>query len=96
MAALLGVTLIVAVVALPRTEMFGRVLSSPWIAAAEAWSQAVKASNIPERDLALSAPLLLYSASSAFSSSRTAPSSSGVGVGVGVGGGGGGGSSGAW
>ena len=165
-ALLLVVTLIVGVVALARTEVFWRVLSSPWIAviagllvpllvaavayqpmfasrtatgsalalrsesfrrflaasegkhvewawqqglireysawavalgAAEAWSNAVKASNIPERDVALGGPLLVYSASSAFSSSRTAPSSSGgSGGGGGVGGGGGGGSSGSW
>jgi len=66
------------------------------LGAAEAWSDAVKASNIPEPELSLSGPLLLYSASSAFSSSHTAPSSSGSGGGGGVGGGGGGGSSGSW
>ena len=68
------------------------------LGAAEAWSKAVKASNIPDpQTVALGGPLLLYSASSAFSSSRTAPSSSGGGVGGGgVGGGGGGGSSGSW
>jgi hypothetical protein len=67
------------------------------LGAAEAWSKAVKASNIPEPQVALSGPLLLYSAGAAFSSSRTAPSSSGGGGGGGgVGGGGGGGSSGSW
>jgi len=66
------------------------------LGAAEAWSNAVEASNIPEPQTALSGPLLLYSARSAFSSSHTAPSSSGGGGGGGVGGGGGGGSSGSW
>ena len=67
------------------------------LGAAEAWSKAVKASNIPDPQVALSGPLLLYSAGSAFSSSRTAPSSSSGGIGGGgVGGGGGGGSSGSW
>jgi hypothetical protein len=67
------------------------------LGAAEAWSKAVKASNIPDPQVSLSGPLLLYSAGSAFSSSRTAPSSSGGGGGGGgVGGGGGGGSSGSW
>lgn len=67
------------------------------LGAAEAWSKAVKASNIPDPQTALSGPLVLYSAGSAFSSSRTAPSSSsGGGGGGGVGGGGGGGSSGSW
>lgn len=67
------------------------------LGAAEAWSEAVKSSNIPEPEVSLGGPLLLYSASSAFSSSHTAPSSSGSGGGGGgVGGGGGGGSSGSW
>ncbi len=66
------------------------------LGAAEAWSKAVKASNIPDPQTALSGPLVLYSAGSAFSSSRTAPSSSSGGGGGGVGGGGGGGSSGSW
>ena len=66
------------------------------LGAAEAWSTAVEASNIPEPQVALGGPLLLYSARSAFSSSHTAPSSSGGGGGGGVGGGGGGGSSGSW
>jgi hypothetical protein len=67
------------------------------LGAADAWSDAVKASAIPEPEVALSGPLLLYSASSAFSSSHTAPSSSGGGGGGGgLGGGGGGGSSGSW
>ena len=68
------------------------------LGAAEAWSKAVKASNIPDPQVALSGPLLLYSAGAAFSSSHTAPSSSGGGGGGGggVGGGGGGGSSGSW
>ena len=67
------------------------------LGAAEAWSKAVKSSAIPDPEVALSGPLLLYSASSAFSSSHTAPSSSGGGGGGGgLGGGGGGGSSGSW
>jgi uncharacterized membrane protein YgcG len=66
------------------------------LGAAEAWSEAVKASAIPDPEVALSGPLLLYSASSAFSSSHTAPSSSSGGGGGGIGGGGGGGSSGSW
>ena len=71
------------------------------LGAAEAWWNAVEASNIPDPQASLSGPLLLYSASSSFSSSRTAPSSSagsgGGGFGGGgVGGGGGGGSSGSW
>ncbi len=68
------------------------------LGAAEAWSNAVKSSKIPDPQVALSGPLLLYSAGSAFSSARTAPSSSGGsgGGGGGVGGGGGGGSSGSW
>jgi hypothetical protein len=67
------------------------------LGAAEAWSNAIKASNITDPQLALSGPLVLYTAGSAFSSSHTAPSSSGGGGGSGgVGGGGGGGSSGSW
>jgi uncharacterized membrane protein YgcG len=74
------------------------------LGAAEAWSKAVKASNIPDPQVALSGPLLVYSAGSAFASSRTEPSSSGSGGsgggggfdGGGVGLGGGGGSSGSW
>ncbi len=67
------------------------------LGAAQAWSDAVKSSAIPDPEVALSGPLLLYSAGSAFSSSHTAPSSSGGGGGGGgLGGGGGGGSSGSW
>lgn len=67
------------------------------LGAAEAWSKAVKASNIPDPQIALSGPLLVYTAGLAFSSTHTAPSSSsGGGGGGGVGGGGGGGSSGSW
>lgn len=67
------------------------------LGAAEAWSKAVEASNIPDPQVALGGPLLVYSAGSAFSSTHTAPSSSGGGGGGGgVGGGGGGGSSGSW
>lgn len=69
------------------------------LGAAEAWTDAVKSSNIPEPDLALSGPLLLYSCPGSFSSTHTKPSSSGSGGGFGgggVGGGGGGGSSGSW
>jgi len=46
------------------------------LGAAEAWSNAVKASNIPDPQASLSGPVLLHSANSAFSS-RTVPSSSG-------------------
>ena len=69
------------------------------LAAAEAWSKAVKASAIPDPDMSLSGPLLLYTAAPAFSSAHTPPSSSGGGGGFsggGPGGGGGGGSSGSW
>lgn len=68
------------------------------LGAADAWSKAVKASNIPEAQSSLTGPLLMYSAASVFTSSMTAPSSSGGGGGFGggVGGGGGGGSSGSW
>jgi hypothetical protein len=70
------------------------------LGAADAWTDAVKSSNIPEPDLALNGPLLLYSRPGSFSSTHTKPSSSsGSGGGFsggGVGGGGGGGSSGSW
>jgi hypothetical protein len=70
------------------------------LGAAEAWTDAVKSSNIPEPELALSGPLLLYLHPGSFSSTHTQPSSSGssggFGGGGGVGGGGGGGSSGSW
>ena len=71
------------------------------LGAADAWSEAVKSSNIPEPDDALRGPLLLHSSSSSFRSSRTPPSSSGgsggfSGGGGGAGSGGGGGSSGSW
>lgn len=69
------------------------------LGAADAWSRAVQASNIPDAQVALAGPLLVHSSASAFTSSMTAPSSSGGGGGFsggGVGGGGGGGSSGSW
>lgn len=75
---------------------------SAWAVAldtADAWKRAIESSNIPDPDVALAGPLLVYTASSAFRASHTPPSSSGGGGGVGgggVGGGGGGGSSGSW
>jgi hypothetical protein len=67
------------------------------LGAAEAWSNAIKSSNIPDQQMAFSGPLVLYTAGSVFSSSHTAPSSAGGGGGLGgIGGGGGGGSSGSW
>ena len=66
------------------------------LGAAEAWSKAIESSNIPDPQVALAGPLVVYSAGSAFASTHTAPSSSGGGGGGGVGGGGGGGSSGSW
>ena len=67
------------------------------LGAADAWSDAIRASNIADQQVALAGPLLVHSAASSFRSSHTAPSSSGGGGGGGgVGGGGGGGSSGSW
>ena len=68
------------------------------LGAADAWSEAIRSSNIADPQVALAGPLLVYSAASSFHSSHTAPSSSGSGGGGGggVGGGGGGGSSGSW
>jgi hypothetical protein len=73
------------------------------LGAADAWSKAIEASNVPHPDAALGGPLLVHSAAGSFRSSRTAPSTSGSGGGGGfsgggggVGGGGGGGSSGSW
>tara|TARA_R110002110_G_scaffold140170_1_gene327290 strand:- start:3054 stop:4898 length:1845 start_codon:yes stop_codon:yes gene_type:complete len=70
------------------------------LGAAEAWTDAVKSSNIAEPELVLGGPLLLYLHPGSFSSTHTQPSSSGssggFGGGGGVGGGGGGGSSGSW
>jgi hypothetical protein len=69
------------------------------LGAAEAWTDAVKSSNIAEPELALGGPLLLYLHPGSFSSTHTQPSSSGSSGGFGgggVGGGGGGGSSGSW
>ena len=70
------------------------------LGAAEAWTDAVKSSNIAEPELALGGPLLLYLHPGSFSSTHTQPSSSGssggFGGGGGVGGGGSGGSSGSW
>lgn len=47
------------------------------LGAAEAWSKAVKASNIPDPQVALGGPMLVYSAGSDFSTSHSAPRSSG-------------------
>ena len=69
------------------------------LGAADAWSSAIRASNVPDRDVYLAGPLVMHSNSTAFASTTTAPSSSGGGGGFsggGVGGGGGGGSSGSW
>ena len=69
------------------------------LGAADAWTRAIESSNIPDPDVALAGPLLVYTAGSAFRASHTPPSSSGGGGGGGgggVGGGGGGGSSGSW
>ncbi len=65
---------------------------------ADAWGDALAASNVPPTALLGYNPLLVHSMSSSFASSHTAPSSSGSGgsSGGGVGGGGGGGSSGSW
>lgn len=66
--------------------------------AADAWSDAIESSNVPDQSLALSGPLMVHSHSRSFSSAHTQPSSSGSGGGFsgGSGGGGGGGSSGSW
>lgn len=67
------------------------------LGAADAWTKAIRSSNIADPQVALAGPLLVHSAASSFRSSHTAPSSSGGGGGGGgVGGGGGGGSSGSW
>jgi len=70
------------------------------LGAADAWSSAIRASNVPERDTYLYGPMVMHTNMTAFSSTTTAPSSSGSGgggfSGGGVGGGGGGGSSGSW
>ncbi len=68
------------------------------LGAADAWTEAIRSSNIADPQIALAGPLLVHSAASSFHSSHTAPSSSGGGGGGGggVGGGGGGGSSGSW
>lgn len=70
------------------------------LGAADAWSRAIEASNIPDRDVARRGPLLIHTYSGSFASAHTPPSSSGGGGGGfgggGVGGGGGGGSSGSW
>ncbi|MCU1393931.1 MAG: hypothetical protein JWM34_2359 [Ilumatobacteraceae bacterium] len=71
--------------------------------AAEAWSKALEASNIPPPERLTATPLLVHSMSHSFATSHTAPSSSGGGGGGFSGGGGGfsgggggGGSSGSW
>ena len=51
------------------------------LGAADAWSSAIRASNVPERDTYLAGPLIMHSNVSAFSSTTTAPSSSGSGGG---------------
>ena len=72
------------------------------LGAADAWSKALAAANVPEPQMNLNTPLLVYSMGSSFNSTFTAPSSSGGigggggGFSGGVGGGGGGGSSGSW
>lgn len=73
------------------------------LGAADAWTKAVEASNIPHPELALRGPLLVHASSRSFGTSRVPPTSSGGGGGGGggfsggsVGGGGGGGSSGSW
>lgn len=72
------------------------------LGAADAWSKALAAANVPEPAMNLNTPLLVYSMGSSFNSTFTAPSSSGGGSSFGggfsggVGGGGGGGSSGSW
>jgi uncharacterized membrane protein YgcG len=72
------------------------------LGAAEAWSRALAASNVPPQASSMTSPLLLHSMRSSLSSATTAPSSSGSGSSGGgfsggsVGGGGGGGSRGSW
>lgn len=73
------------------------------LGAADAWSKALEASNVPPTvSASMTAPLLVHSMRSSFASATTAPSSSGSGGSGGgfssgsVGGGGGGGSSGSW
>ncbi|NND73408.1 MAG: DUF2207 domain-containing protein [Ilumatobacter sp.] len=68
------------------------------LGAADAWRDAIEASNIDHPDVALRGPLFVHTAASSFRSAHTPPSSSGGGGGGGggVGGGGGGGSSGSW
>lgn len=68
------------------------------LGAADAWSSAIRASDVPDQNLYLAGPMVMHSNVAAFSSTTTAPSSSGSGgfSGGGVGGGGGGGSSGSW
>ena len=70
------------------------------LGAADAWSSAIRAADVPDRDTYLYGPMVMHTNASAFSSTTTAPSSSGSGgggfSGGGVGGGGGGGSSGSW
>lgn len=70
------------------------------LGAADAWSRALEAANVPEPEI-YTAPLLIYSHRSDLSSTYTKPSSSSSSGGGGfsggsVGGGGGGGSSGSW
>lgn len=69
------------------------------LGAADAWSDAIRSSNLPDPDvIARTGPLVMYASASTFRSTHVAPSSSGAGGGGGggVGGGGGGGSSGVW
>ena len=70
--------------------------------AADAWERAIRASNIPEPQVALGGPLLVHSLAYSMAGTSTPPSSSGgssggfSGFSGGGGGGGGGGSSGSW
>jgi len=69
--------------------------------AADAWERAIRASDIPEPQVALSGPLLAHSLAYSMASTSTQPSSTGTSSGFsgfsgGGGGGGGGGSSGSW
>jgi uncharacterized membrane protein YgcG len=74
------------------------------LGAAEAWSRALAASNVPPQASSATTPLLVHSMRSSLASTTTAPSSSGSGSGSSgggfsggsVGGGGGGGSRGSW
>jgi hypothetical protein len=71
------------------------------LGAADAWSRALSASNVPIQQQTFNNPLVVYALASSFAHTSVRPSSSGSGgssgfSGGGVGGGGGGGSSGSW